>query len=243
MVDLSLVVPVYNEGENIGRFLDEMAAKVKTPFEALFVYDFDEDNTLPVLDQARKMLPIRAVKNRLGGGVLNALKTGFSAAKGRFVVVTMADCSDDLADVDRLVARAREGYDLVAASRYVGGGKQVGGPRLKRALSRLAGLSLHYLSGIPIRDATNNFRLYRKTLLEKIEIESQGGFELALELTVKAHCAGFRVTEIPTIWTDRTAGESRFRLGRWLPRYLQWYFYGLSRSKQCPIQANYEQPD
>jgi dolichol-phosphate mannosyltransferase len=243
MVDLSLVVPVYNEGENIGRFLDEMAAKVKTPFEALFVYDFDEDNTLPVLDQARKMLPIRAVKNRLGGGVLNALKTGFSAAKGRFVVVTMADCSDDLADVDRLVARAREGYDLVAASRYVGGGKQVGGPRLKRALSRLAGLSLHYLSGIPIRDATNNFRLYRREVLQGLVIESQGGFELALELAVKAYGAGFRVTEIPSIWKDRTAGKSRFRLGRWLPRYLRWYLYGLGRPSRSAIRVRQEKAD
>jgi hypothetical protein len=80
-------------------------------------------------------------------------------------------------------------------------------------------------------------------VLEKVEIESQGGFELALELTVKAHCAGFRVTEIPTIWNDRTAGESRFRLGRWLPRYLRWYVYGLSRSKQSAIRVGYEKAD
>jgi len=213
---------------------------VKTPYEAVFVYDFDKDNTLPVLHQAQKMLPIRIVKNRFGRGVLNALKTGLSTAEGPFIVVTMADCSDDLTDVDRMVARAREGYDVVAGSRYMRGGKQVGGPRLKRTLSRLAGLSLHYLSGIPIRDVTNNFRLYRKTVLEKVEIESQGGFELALELTVKAHCAGFRVTEIPTIWNDRRAGESRFRLGRWLPRYLRWYVYGLSRPKQSAIPVGYE---
>jgi dolichol-phosphate mannosyltransferase len=243
MVDLNLVVPVYNEGENIGHFLDEMAEKVKTPFEALFVYDFDEDNTLPVLHQAKNMLPIRPVKNAFGRGVLNALKTGLTAAEGPFVVVTMADCSDDLADVDRMVARAREGYDVVAGSRYMRGGRQVGGPLLKRTLSRLAGLSLHYLSGIPIRDVTNNFRLYRKTVLQEIEIESQGGFELALELTVKAHCAGFRVTEIPTIWNDRTAGESRFRLSRWLPRYLRWYVYALGRCKQRAICVGHEKAD
>jgi dolichol-phosphate mannosyltransferase len=240
MVELSLVVPIYNEKENIGRFIEEMAAKVKAPYETLFVYDFDEDNTLPILNEAKATLPIRMVKNKFGRGVLNALKTGLSAAEGSFIVVTMADCSDDLADVDRMVEKANEGYDVVAGSRYMRGGKQVGGPRLKRTLSRLAGLSLHHLSGIPIRDVTNNFRLYRKAMLEKFAIESQGGFELALELTVKAHYDGFRVAEIPTTWNDRTAGKSRFRLGRWLPRYLRWYVYGLSRSKQRARRVGYE---
>jgi len=243
MVELSLVVPIYNEGENIGRFIGEMTAKIKGQYEALFVYDFDEDNTLPNLSEAKKTLPIRMVRNRFGKGVLNALKTGLAAAEGRLVVVTMADCSDDLADVNRMVEKADEGYDLVAGSRYMKGGKQVGGPRLKRALSRLAGLSLHYVAGIPVRDVTNNFRLYRKTILEKLEIESQGGFELALELTVKAHCAGFRVAEIPTTWNDRTAGKSRFRLGQWLPRYLRWYVYGLRRSRRRWRRVKYENVD
>jgi dolichol-phosphate mannosyltransferase len=243
MVELSLVVPIYNEKENIGRFVDEMAAKVKAPYEAVFVYDFDEDNTLPILSEAKTTLPIRMVKNKFGKGVLNALKTGLSAAEGSFIVVTMGDCSDDLDDVNRMLAKAREGYDVVAGSRYMKEGRQLGGPYVKRALSRLGGVSLHYLSGIPIRDLTNNFRLYRKELLERIEIESQGGFELALELTVKAHRGGFRVTEVPTIWKDRTAGKSRFRLGQWLPRYLRWYVYGLSRSKQRARRIGYEKAE
>lgn len=227
MPELDLIVPVYNEKENIGRFIEEMVAKIRTPYEALFVYDYDEDNTLPAIHGMKHRLPMRTVKNEYGQGVLNALKTGFAAATGEFVIVTMADCSDDLGDVDLMVATAREGYDVVAGSRYMKGGQQIGGPFLKRLMSRTAGLSLHYLSGFPVHDITNNFRLYRQSMLENLIIESSGGFELALELTVKAYRAGYRITEIPTTWRDRTTGKSRFKITGWLPHYLKWYLYAL----------------
>ncbi|HUJ73861.1 MAG TPA: glycosyltransferase family 2 protein, partial [bacterium] len=76
-------------------------------------------------------------------------------------------------------------------------------------------------------DVTNSFKLYSRRVLRALQIESQGGFELGMELTVKAHFAGFQVTEVPTHWTDRSAGTSRFRLLRWLPNYLRWYFLAL----------------
>src|SRR5258706_3121504 len=103
------------------------------------------------------------------------------------------------------------------------GGHQVGGPLLKRLLSRAAGLSLHHLAGVPTHDPTNNFKLYRRTFLAATPIESSAGFELALELTVKATLAGARIAEVPTTWRDRTAGQSNFKLRKWLPPYRPWY--------------------
>src|SRR5206468_12820561 len=100
---------------------------------------------------------------------------------------------------------------------------QEGGPKLKSFLSRAAGLSLHFVGGLPTRDPTNNFKLYSRTLLDQVQIESTGGFELALELTVKAHLLGLSIAELPTVWTDRVAGQSNFKLMKWLPRYLRWY--------------------
>jgi dolichol-phosphate mannosyltransferase len=129
--------------------------------------------------------------------------------------------------IDAMVERARDGADVVAASRYVRGGRQDGGPLLKAFLSRAAGLSLHHLVGLPIHDATSNFRLYRRSFLERVRIESVGGFELALELTVKAWLGGSRIAEVPTVWRDRTAGASKFRLRAWLPSYLHWYALAL----------------
>jgi hypothetical protein len=106
-------------------------------------------------------------------------------------------------------------------------GRQIGGPRVKGFLSRAAGVSLRWFSGIPTHDATNSFRAYRGAFLREIEIESTGGFELALELTAKAFARGKRVTEVPSVWRDRSAGKSRFRLAAWLPQYLRWYVYAI----------------
>src|SRR5207245_1545047 len=82
----------------------------------------------------------------------------------------------------------------------------IAGSRLNALMSRVAGLTLHWFGGVPVHDATSNFRLYRRSYLETVTIESRAGFELALELTVKATLAGRRVAEVPTIWRDRTSG-------------------------------------
>jgi hypothetical protein len=103
------------------------------------------------------------------------------------------------------------------------GGHQVGGPFFKRLMSRTAGLTLHWFAGVPTHDPTNNFKLYSRRFLEATMIESEAGFELALELTVKATLQGRRVAEVPTTWRDRTAGQSNFKLRKWLPHYLHWY--------------------
>jgi glycosyltransferase involved in cell wall biosynthesis len=225
-LELSIVTPVFNERENIGRVLESIEAAVRSPHEVLVVYDFDEDTSLPVVRELQPRMPnVALVRNGLGAGVLNAMKSGIGASRAPYVLIMMADGSDDVTCVDPMVELARNGADVVAGSRYMRGGRQLGGPLLKRLLSRAAGLSMHFLGGLPIHDATNNFRLYRRDFLDAIEIESTGGFELAIELSVKAAVAGKRLSEVPTTWRDRTAGTSRFQLRAWVPKYLRWYLY------------------
>ena len=223
-LELSIVLPVFNEGEHIVPVVRALAVAIHARAEILVVYDFDEDTTVPVIERLAAEIPgLRGHRNDLGRGVLNAMKSGIAAARAPYVLISMADGSDDPADVDRMLALAREGADVVAASRYVRGGRQVGGPPLKRLLSRVAGLSLHWFAGVPVHDPTNNFKLYSRSFLDSVTIESTAGFELALELTVKATLAGRRIAEIPTTWRDRTAGQSNFKLRKWLPHYLHWY--------------------
>ncbi len=228
--DVDLVMPVYNEAGNIARALREIHDRVPLRKRVLVVYDFDEDDTLPVLRTLAPDYPgVEAVRNTLGRGVLNAVRAGIAATTAEVVVITMADLSDDVAIVPRMVAMIREGgYDIVCASRYMKGGRQVGGPRLKGWMSRLAGLSLHWLGGFPTHDATNAFRAYRRSVLLESPIESRGGFAYSLEITAKARARGRKIGEVPSTWTDRSAGESRFRLRAWLPHYLKWYFYALT---------------
>jgi hypothetical protein len=139
----------------------------------------------------------------------------------------MADLSDDLAIADDMYAAYLDGADVVCGSRYMKGGEQIGGPLLKRTLSRLAGVSLHWIRRVPTHDITNNFRLYNKAFLDTLTIESSGGFEVAMEITVKAFKNKRKIVEIPSTWRDRTAGEAKFKLWKWLPSYLRWYFYAL----------------
>lgn len=221
---LNIIIPVYNEGENIGETIRALRENVKTISRVFIVYDFDEDNTLPAARELTKKYPnISLVKNRYGRGVLNAIKTGFETVADGVILVVMADLSDRLDAVDLMFRKINQGYDIVCGSRYMKGGRQIGGPLLKRMLSRTAGLSLYYLTGIPTHDATNSFKMYTKNVLSAIEIESTGGFEIGMEIVIKAHLMGYRITEIPSVWQDRTKGESKFMLWKWLPKYLHWY--------------------
>jgi glycosyltransferase involved in cell wall biosynthesis len=226
--ELSIVMPVFKEGDRIEPVVRALVAAIPTPHELFVVYDFDEDPTRPVAERLGAELPsVRGLRNDLGRGVLNAMKAGIAAGRGDYVLITMADGSDEPHVVEPMLALARQGADVVSASRYMRGGHQQGGPLLKRLMSRAAGLSLHWVGGVATHDPTNNFKLYSRRLLEATPIESEAGFELALELTVKATLAGRRVAEVPTTWRDRTAGESNFKLRKWLPHYLRWYFVAM----------------
>ncbi len=228
----SIVVPVYNEAENIAALLRELRRWIRDNSEVLVVYDFEGDSTLPALAQVAppdRPSHVRTVHNDLGRGVRFAIEAGMRAARADVVVVSMADLSDDYTMLDEMVRRAEAGAAVVCASRYMQGGRQIGGPLLKGWMSRVAGVSLHWLAGLPTHDPTNSYKAYRKDFLDAVTIESRAGFCLALELTAKAHFAGWRVEEVPATWTDRSAGASRFRLLAWLPAYLEWYGWALRR--------------
>ena len=222
--ELAIILPVYNEGEAVEPVLRGLAATVRTPHEVVVVYDFDADTTVPVIQRLATEIPgLRGLRNDLGRGVLNAMKAGIAATNAPYVLISMADGSDEPQVVDPMVALAKGGADVVAASRYMRGGHQIGGPLLKRLMSRVAGLTLHWFARVPTHDPTSNFKLYSRRFIDSVTIESTAGFELALELTVKATRAGRRVAEVPTTWRDRTSGQSNFKLRKWLPHYLHWY--------------------
>ena len=122
----------------------------------------------------------------------------------------------------------KENYDIVVASRFMQGGSMKGCPLIKSILVRFASTTLYFLSSIPVRDASNGFRLFSRRLLNTVNIESKVGFAYSLELLVKCERLKLKIFEIPAKWEERSQGSSRFKIFRWLPEYLQWYFYGLS---------------
>ncbi|HLY73269.1 MAG TPA: glycosyltransferase, partial [Planctomycetota bacterium] len=227
---ISVILPVYNEEGNIAACLRGLARALENlEHEILVCYDFDGDTTLPAIASMKdRPSGLKLVRNSLGRGPAFALRAGLQAARGDVLVTTMADLSDPPELIPVMARKVREeGADVVSGSRYMKGGSQSGGPPLKVLLSRAAGLSLRWIAGLGTHDATTNFRAYSRRLIQNVPIQSRHGMELALELTVKAHRRGFKVDEVPSSWKDRSAGESRFRLGEWLPRYLRWYFLAM----------------
>jgi dolichol-phosphate mannosyltransferase len=228
---LNIVIPVYNEGANIGTTLNRIAEclrETNVNTHITIVYDFDDDNTLPAIESLRAGYPmaIHFQKNK-GKGVCEAIKQGLLASQTTFVLVSMADMSDDYEKLPLMLAKAMAGWDIICGSRYMRGGSQHGGPFLKKTFSRLAGLSLHWLVGLPTHDVTNSYKLYRRSILDSIQLESSGGFEIGVEIVVKAFTSGMKITEVPCSWRDRPQAESRFRLAKWIPFYLKWYLYAL----------------
>lgn len=221
---VSIVIPAYREGEAIRTVLDSIDEAVTQPFEALVVVDFEDDETVSVVT-GRGDARFRILVNTYGRGPANAIRFGIDAAVAETIVVMMADGSDDPRQIDDLARLVERGVVIAAASRYVSGGQQVGGPLLKTTLSRLAGRSLHLLARVGTRDATNSFKAYSAAFLRDVDIDSRHGFEIGIELTAKARRLRLPVAETPTIWLDREHGVSNFNVAGWIPHYLRWYFF------------------
>ncbi|UPU88278.1 glycosyltransferase family 2 protein [Demequina sp. TMPB413] len=233
---VSIVIPAYNEGENIVAGLDRIVGAVESDFELLVVVDTDDDTTIPVVN-AYPDGRVRTLVQTYGRGPANAIRYGIDAASANTTVVTMADGCDDPEQIDDLVKLIERGVVVAAASRYMAGGQQVGGPRFKAFLSRTAGRTLYWFAGVGTRDATNSYKAYDTEFVRRVGIESRDGFEIGLELAAKARRHRQPVAEIPTIWLDRTVGQSNFHMSKWIPKYLRWYFYAYGVAKPLPSAA------
>jgi dolichol-phosphate mannosyltransferase len=221
---VSIVIPVYNEDETINPCLDRIFEGVGLDFEVIVVYDDPSDTTVPYLDKYAQRDPrIVPTFNAYGPGPARAIRYGIDNARAPVVVVTMADGSDDVAQIDDLCRLVDRGVVVAAASRYTSGGQQIGGPVLKSFLSRLAGLSLFWLARVGTRDATNSFKAYSTEFVREVGIESDTGFEIGIELVAKARRLRRPVAEVPTIWLERAQGASNFKVVKWIPRYTRWY--------------------
>jgi glycosyltransferase involved in cell wall biosynthesis len=221
-----VVIPAYHEGEQVTGVLARLLESVRLPCEVLVVVDAPDDPTAPVVSRYAQREPrLRLLVNSYGPGPANAIRYGIDAASAAVTVVTMADGCDDSRQIDMLTRLVERGVAVAAASRYMAGGQQVGGPFLKGVMSRAAGRSLHLLARVGTRDATNSFKAYSTDFIKSVGIDSRDGFEIGIELTAKARRLRRPVAEIPTIWLDRQTGVSNFRLLGWMPRYLRWYCY------------------
>ena len=221
----TIIIPAFNEGANLVTTVKNLIDLYSASIDVIVVVDSKKDTTINYFDSISDLpKTFRVIVQTYGGGPANAIRFGIDQAKTDCVVVMMADGSDDVRSIEELTNLVSRGVAVACASRYMSGGQQIGGPRLKKFLSRSAGKILYSIAGVGTHDPTNSFKAYSRKMLLQVEIESRSGFEIGIELVSKAHRLRLPVAEIPTIWLDRTDGSSKFLLTRWAPKYLPWFF-------------------
>tara|TARA_B100000287_G_scaffold434932_1_gene500999 strand:+ start:3005 stop:3754 length:750 start_codon:yes stop_codon:yes gene_type:complete len=223
---LDIVIPVFNEGASIIEVIELLEQHVKTRFRILICYDFDEDDTLEAINTAPRNCVIEYIKNT-GAGPCDAVKSGFKASNSECVIVFPGDDTANQKIIDKMYQKFKDGSEVVVASRFIPGGSMIGCPIIKSILVRTASFSLYLLSSIPVRDASNGFRLFSRKVLDTINIQSTHGFTYSLEILVKCNRLKWRIDEVPAEWMERKEGKSNFKVFFWLKMYLRWYFYGL----------------
>lgn len=228
---VSFVIPFHNEEKNSPKMMDRVlsyAHKKKLNFEIIPIDDRSTDSTNTILKQYAKnwdrIRPIyRSSKNETGGNTMGlALVEGSKKARGEIIIWTMGDMADDINTYTDIIEKIKDGWDIVFGSRYMPGGSRGNLDPLKAFLSSWGTLLARALFKVPVHDITNAFRGFRKSVFDQLVLESSG-FSISPEFAIKAHLAGFRLGEVPTVYTNRVEGISNFKLTNMTKSYLGLY--------------------
>lgn len=214
-----VIIPTYNEIENIARMLDTVMGLEKS-FDVLIVDDGSPDGTAAVVREKMQEYSGRIhLEERTGKlGLGTAYIHGFKWALARhydFVFEMDCDFSHNPKDLIRLLTACEEGADLAIGSRYVKGVNVVNWPMSRVLLSYFASVYVRMVTRMPIQDATAGFKCYKRSLLEAINFDRIQfvGYAFQIEMKFKSWLKGFNIVEVPVIFTDRTAGDSKMSSG------------------------------
>ena len=230
MSNLDIIIPVYNEDEHIIRLLKALENEILCNFRILICYDSDDDKTLKQIKNNKvinkELLFIKNPKQ----GPNSAIIQGINASQAEIILIYMADDFENIKIINNMIKLIEQGYDLVIPSRFIRGGKMIGGKKIKKKITIIGSYLIYYVAGIPYKDCTNAFKMFSKNLKEKINLDSTVGFTYALELTAKAYFLKLKITEIPSIWMENKNRKSSFKIFKWLPYYIYWLIYSLVNS-------------
>jgi dolichol-phosphate mannosyltransferase len=209
-----VVIPTYNERENVGTLVPQVLA-LSERYRVLIVDDNSPDGTGQIADRLAEAHPgrVQVLHRPVKQGIGPAYVDGFRAAlatDAALIAEMDADRSHDPADLPRLVAET-EHADLAIGSRYLPGGRTVGWPLRRRVLSRFGGLYARTILGVPVTDLTGGFKVFRREALAGLDLEAvrSDGYAFQIETTYRLIRQGRRVVEVPIVFTDRIAGASK----------------------------------
>ena len=228
-----VIVPTYNEAQNVPALLQQVM-DLPGEISAVVVDDGSPDGTADLVRQLMASYPDRiglierGAKKGLGtayiAGFKHALAAGFE-----YICEMDADFSHNPRDLPLLIEACRAGADLALGSRYVGGVRVVNWPLSRLILSYGAGVYTRAITRLPVHDVTAGFRCFRRRVLEALDLDRvrSNGYSFQIEMTYRAWRKGFRVVEVPIVFTERTEGQSKMskaivREAMWKVWELRW---------------------
>ena len=230
MMKLDIIIPVYNEDENIVRLLKTLENEVTCNFRVLICYDSESDKTLRYVKNNniinKEILLIKNPKQ----GPNTAIIEGINSSKAEIILIYMADDFENIKLINNMISLIEHGNELVIPSRFIPGGKMLGAKKIKKMITLVGSYLICYLARIPFKDCTNAFKMFSASLKDKIKLNSTKGFTFALELTAKSYLLNFKIIEIPSIWIETKNRKSNFKILQWLPYYIYWLMYSMVKN-------------
>lgn len=231
---LTIIIPARREEEVIILTLEELRKRVKIPHKIIIVNDSDRfDKTGEIVKKYAlkyKNLSVIINRNNKKPSFASALLLGVNQTESNYIIPVMADLCDEPETIDQMYKKIQEGWDVVCGSRYMNGGSKNGGPFVQSVFSKLICFSLHYLIGIPTKDISNSFKMYKKSLLGRIIINPENGVEESMAIILQAYFQEAKITEVPTNWVGRSLGKSKFKISERIPKYFDIYVWALKKT-------------
>jgi glycosyltransferase involved in cell wall biosynthesis len=233
---LTLIMPVYNEGDAVIPVISTLFLTVQYPLKIFVVHDSPDDITVPTVKKLQKYFnDLYLVRNDMGRGVLNAIKTGFKNADTTYVGVWVAYHLDPFGILNKMIEKLENGCDLVSANRFTVDNSRARGNTIKKLFSYGGNILLNKIIGMPISDITTSIKVYRKSMLDSLEIETvvNGGWAVNSELAIKAAIKGYHLDEIDLEKKNITLvhGLTNFKVLKQLPTYFHWLYLGWKNRK------------
>ena len=240
MAKLDIIIPVYNEDENIIKLLKLLDSTVICNFRILICYDNETDKTLKHLKNLNIIKnEIKLIKNPKQGPN-SAIIEGIKSSNSKIILVYMADDFENIKLINEMVDLIEKGNDLVIPSRFITGGKMLGAVKSKEMVTRIGSNLIYYLAGIPYKDCTNAFKMFSASITDVIKFESTMGFTFALELVVKSYFLKLKIIEVPSTWIEVKNRKSNFKMVKWIPYYIYWLLYSMIKNYTLKIKRSFK---
>jgi glycosyltransferase involved in cell wall biosynthesis len=223
---IDIIIPVYNEGKNIIKLIEKINL-INLQKIISICYDNENDTTLKHIENLDN---IRLVKNKSVGPTKDILE-GIKTSKSKIILIYMADDFDNILIIEEMYYKILQGYDLIIPSRFIEGGEFNSSNYLKKTITKIGSFLINNISGIPFRDSTNAFKMFKVDILDQIKLKSKIGFTFAIELTVKAHLNNYKILEIPSKWNELPNRKSNFKIFKWIPFYFYWFLFAFVQNR------------